>query len=41
MNPAGFIDFNTPLTCTLLKFDLDFFTEYQDIDEADKLMSRE
>jgi len=40
-NPEGFIDFNAPLTCTLLKFNLDFLTEYQDIDKSENLMDRE
>jgi hypothetical protein len=40
-NPEGSIDFNAPITCTLLKFNLDLLSEYQDIDKTDKLMGRE
>ena len=40
LNPEGSVDLNAPLTCTLLKFNLDWLTEYQDIDES-KLNDRE
>jgi hypothetical protein len=40
-NPEGSIDLNAPLTCTLLKFNLDLLTEFQDIEKAEKLMGRE
>ncbi len=40
-NPKGFIDSNSPLACTLLKFNFDWLTEYQDIGEANKLIDRE
>ncbi len=39
--PDGSIDFNAPLNCTLLKFNFDWLTEYQDIGEENKLIDRE
>ena len=42
MNAEGSIDFNNdPLASTLLKFDLDWLTEYQDLDQRRKLIDRE
>jgi hypothetical protein len=42
MNAEGSIDFNNdPLASTLLKFDLHWLTEYQDIDQESKLIDRE
>ena len=41
MNPEGYLDLNNCLTSTLLKFNLDSLTEYQDIDEENKLYHRE
>ena len=32
-NPEGSLDMNTRLTCTKLKFNFDWLTEYHDIDE--------
>ena len=40
-NPEDSINFNAALTCTLLKFNMDFLTEYQDIGEKNKLIDRE
>ena len=40
-NPEGSINFNARLTCTKLKFDFDWLTEYQDIGEENKLIDRE
>ena len=41
LNPEGSIDWNAPITCTQLKFNLDWLTEYQDIDKESKLIDRE
>ena len=41
MNSEGSLDLNSPLTCTKLKFDFDWLTEYQDISEENKLIDRE
>jgi len=42
MNPEGLIHFNTdPLARILLKFNLDWHSEYEDIDEENKLIHRE
>ena len=40
-NPEGSVDYNAPLTCTLLKFKVNWLTEYQDIGEENKLVERE
>jgi hypothetical protein len=40
-NSEGSIDLNTCLTSTLLKFNLDWLTEYQDVDDGNKLIYRE
>jgi hypothetical protein len=40
-NPEGTLDFNDPLTCTLLKYNFDWVSEYQDIGEENKLIDRE
>ncbi len=40
-NSEGSLDLNAPLTCTKLKFDFDWLTEYQDISEENKLIYRE
>jgi len=40
-NSVGYINLNTPLSCTLLKFNIDWLTEYQDIGKTNKLVDRE
>ncbi len=40
-NPEGSIDLNGCLTSTPLEFNLNWLTEYQDIDDENKLIHRE
>ncbi len=41
MNLDLSIGLNDPLTCTKLKFNLDWLTDYENIGEANKLIDRE
>lgn len=41
MNSEGIVDLNNALSCSLLKYHLDPYTEYEDISDKNKLIDRE